>query len=159
MHRPQWFLVVAALVATLVLAGCSNAPGEGTGVERLPITPSVSTQLLDAATNVNMVPIREYSGLTPGFTYYAFDRSTDTYWAGAKLDPKPSGGPPNLPTRAEVANQDDGAYWLFTQPKGGAWTAYQDGAGGPDTPCPATVPAGVLKAWGWPAGGCRPKDF
>ncbi len=159
MRRPQRFLVLAALVATVVLAGCTSSPGQGTGVAKLSITPTVSKQLLEAATKENMVPITEYSGLTPGFTYYAFDGSTGTHWAGAKLDPKPSGGPPNLPTQAEVNDQDDGAYWLFTQPKDGAWTAYPDGAVGPDTPCPVTVPAGVLKAWGWPAGGCRPKDF
>jgi len=95
--------------------------------------------------------------LTPGLTYYAYDRSSQTYWAGAQLAPASSSDPSN-PTRAQVASQDDGSYYIFTQPRGGGWSAHATGASGPDTPCPIAVPAAVTAVWGWTAGTCRPAD-
>jgi hypothetical protein len=167
-------------LAALALAGCSNSSSSGTttttstsesatttsstastssttpaAAVNVPVTDQIRTQLLAAGAAVNNIPVTQYSGLAPGLTYYAFDRATNTYWAGARLVPAPSSDPDN-PTQAQVASQDDGAYYLFKQPRGGSWTAYPDGATGPGPDCQLTVPAPVLVVWGWPAGTCRP---
>jgi hypothetical protein len=121
----------------------------------MPITDQIRSQLVAAGAALNNIPVAQYSGLAPGLTYYAFDTSSHTYWAGARLVPAPSSDPSN-PTRAQVASQDDGSYYVFTQPQGGSWTAHAAGNVGPSTPCPVAVPASVLAVWGWPSGSCRP---
>jgi cytoskeletal protein RodZ len=177
-------LIGAVVAATgLLIAGCSSSSSSGqpsttsstsassttssnghrsgtttttaTGTVDLPVTDQIRSQLVAAGAAVNDIPVAQYSGLAPGLTYYAFDRSTGTYWAGARLVPAPSSDPSN-PTRAQVASQDAGSYYVFSQTTGGKWTAYAAGNVGPGTPCPVTVPPSVLAAWGWPAGGCRP---
>jgi hypothetical protein len=56
-----------------------------------------------------------------------------------------------------VSSQDDGAYLLFTGASPTSWTPVNDGLGGVGgTPCPLAIPAGVLAAWNWAAGSCRP---
>ncbi len=92
-----------------------------------------------AGAALNNIPVSEYSGLAPGLTYYAFDMGSDTYWAAARLVPAPS-AEPSAPTRAQVASQDAGSYYVFSRPKGGSWTADAAGNTGPGTPCPVTVP-------------------
>ena len=119
------------------------------------VTTAIRSQLVAAGAAINNIPVGEYTGLTPGLTYYALDHTTGTYWAAAQLVPAPSSNS-NAPTQAQIASQDDGSYYLFTQPPGKGWTAYADGQTGPDTPCPITVPADVVQLWGWPAGSCRP---
>ncbi len=167
-------LLCGGLAAALTLAACSSSSSSGTTTSvsptstasppsstalaaaiNVPVTDQIRTQLLAAGAAVNSIPVSQYSGLAPGLTYYALDRATNTYWAGARLVPAPSSDPSN-PTRAQVASQDDGAYYLFKQPMGGSWTAYPDGATGPGPDCQITVPAPVLAVWGWPAGTCRP---
>ena len=121
----------------------------------VPISHEIRSQLVAAAAALNKIPVSEYSGLASGLTYYAIDRTTTTYWAGARLVPVPS-PEPAAPTQAQVASQDDGSYYLFSHPEGGSWTAYAVGASGPDSPCQVTPPPQVLEAWGWATGSCRP---
>jgi len=123
----------------------------------LPVTDALRTQLVAAGAALNNIAASEYTGLAPGLTYYALDTTTGTYWAAARLVPAPSANPSD-PTRAQVASQDAGSYYLFEQPRGGGWTAYPDGNSGPATPCPMPVPPGVLQVWGWAAGNCRPAN-
>lgn len=124
----------------------------------LAVTETVRAQLVAAGAALNGIPVAQYSGLTPGLTYYALDQATGTYWAAAQLSPAPSSNP-NQPTQAQVASQDDGSYYLFTMAsQGGTWKVYADGNTGPNTPCPVTVPADVLQVWGWAPGSCRPAD-
>ncbi len=178
------FLAGAALAATgLVIAGCSSPSSSGQSssttstsassttastrpastttttrtaeTANVPVTDQIRSQLVAAGAALNKIPVSEYTGLAPGLTYYAFDASSNTYWAGARLVPAPSSDPAN-PTRAQVASQDEGSYYIFTQPKGGGWTVYAAGNVGPSTPCPVAVPASVLAVWGWPSGSCRP---
>jgi len=130
------------------------AAAAAAGAVNVAVTDQVRSQLLAAGAATNGIPVAQYSGLAPGLTYEALDRTTGTYWAGARLVPAPSSDPSN-PTRAQVASQDDGSYYVFRRPPGGAWTAYPSGASGPQTACPVTLPAAVLAAWGWPAGSCR----
>jgi len=105
-----------------------------------------------AGAALNSLPASDYTGLRPGETYYAYDATTATYWAGAGLVPSASSTP------AQVATQDDGAYLLFDRLPGGTWKAYDVGlAGTPEgSACPATVPVAILRLWGWPSGSCRP---
>jgi len=122
----------------------------------VPITDSVRAELVSAASALNNIPASEFSGLAPGLTYYGLDRSTGIHWAGARLVAAPSSDPSN-PTRAQVSTQDEGSYYVFQQASGGTWTAYAAGNTGPGTACPVTIPAPVLRVWGWPSGSCRPK--
>lgn len=121
----------------------------------VPVSNQVRTELVTAASALNNIPASEFSGLAPGLTYYALDRSTGTYWAGARLVAAPSSDPSN-PTRAQVSTQDEGSYYVFKQAGGGGWTAFAAGNTGPGTTCPVTIPPAVLQVWGWPTGSCRP---
>jgi len=121
----------------------------------LPVTDQVRSELVSAGSALNNIPASEFSGLAPGLTYEALDRSTGVHWAGARLVAAPSSDPSN-PTQAQVSTQDQGSYYVFRQPPGGAWTAYAAGNTGPGTACPVTVPTAVLRVWGWQPGSCRP---
>jgi hypothetical protein len=117
------------------------------------VTAEVRDQLLKAGAAVNDIPASDYTGLTPGTTYYAFDPATNTYWAGASLVPSPSS------QRAQVSVQDDGSYLLFSRPANGPWKGWDVGMSGiAGATCPAMVPASILLLWRWTAGTCRPPD-
>ena len=119
--------------------------------EDLPLTKSVIAQLLRAGAALNGLKASDYTGLAAGSTYYAYDSTTMTYWAGAALVPSPKS------QRAQVSVQDDGSYLLFIRPAGKAWTADDVGlAGIGATKCPAVVPTAILALFHWAAGTCRP---
>lgn len=150
----------------VLAASCSSSPGAGPATttthasagpaaENLVISAAVRRELIAALAAQIDVPVSQYTGLAPGLTYYALDRRTGTYWAGAKPVPAPSSDP-DAPTRAQVASQDDGAYDVFDRPPGGHWVAHGTGAAGPGAVCSVTVPPAVLAAWGWAPGSCRP---
>ena len=176
----RWAVGVA-VAGALGLAACSGAPGTsattgapgtsnttgaaGSGTTssttplatavNVPVTDEVRSELVSAGSAVNNIPASEFSGLAPGLTYYALDKSTGIHWAGARLVAAPSSDPSN-PTRAQVSTQDEGSYYVFRQSPGGAWTAYAAGNTGPGTACPVAIPAAVVQVWGWPSGSCRP---
>ena len=136
-------------------SGPSTAAGAGVTsgrAENLTLTAAVRAQLLAAGAALHGLPTSDYSGLSPGTTYYARAPRTGDYWAGAGLVPRPGS------TEAQVGNQDDGAFLIFTRSAGGDWHGWETGvAGGPaGGPCPVTIPAAVLAAWGWPSGTCHP---
>jgi hypothetical protein len=176
---PRKLLATAAVVSfSLALAGCSSGTGQSTSktpasgststtsapkpaassttttalaTRNLVVTPDVRAALLAAGASSENLPVSDYTGLAPGRTYYAYDATTATYWAGAQLIPTSS----SLP--AQVASQDDGAYLLFSRSGSGAWTVTDDGVGAvPGTKCPAPVPADILALWNWPSGTCNP---
>jgi hypothetical protein len=180
MQRGRWSTGALVVLGSLVLAGCSSSTSASnssvttrppvttastaassptttapSGAANIPVTDQIRAQLVAAGAGVNNIPVAQYTGLAPGLTYYALDRATATYWAGARLVPAPSSDP-SSPTQAQVASQDDGSYYIFTQPQGGSWTAHPSGASGGDSPCPVAVPPAVVAAWGWPQGSCRP---
>ncbi len=167
---------VLAFAGVLAATGCSNStsaststmttssPGTATTstpaglaarTANVAVSAAIRAQLVTAGAALNNIPASEYSGLASGLTYYAFDPATDTYWAGARLDPAPSPNP-SSPTQAQISSQDAGSYYLFQRPVSGSWKAYAAGNTGPGTACPVVVPAAVLAAGGWPAGSCRP---
>jgi hypothetical protein len=167
------------MVGAVALAGCSattgkaghgattSAPATTTSTSRptttttvpttsnLVVTDAVRSQLVAAGAALNSLPPSDYTGLRPGETYYAYDAATQAYWAGAGLLPSPSSIP------AQVSTQDDGAYLLFTRPKGGAWKGYAVGVAGPPegSACPVAVPGAILSLWNWAPGSCRPSTI
>jgi hypothetical protein len=115
------------------------------------VTPAVRSQLVAAGAEMHKLTSSDYMGLAKGDTYYAYDPSTQTYWAGAALVPRPSS------MRAEVGNQDDGAFLDFDRKPGGGWRAYPAGVpGSTEYTCAVKVPPAVLTVWGWPSGTCNP---
>lgn len=116
-------------------------------VRNLVATDRFRRRLLAAGAALNDLPATDYTGLSRGLTYYAYDPATHTYWAGAALDAKPTA------TRALIAGQDAGSYLLFWRRQGDPWRAGTDG--GPiGTAC--ALPPAVGRVWGWGTHGCRP---
>ncbi|HVA53023.1 MAG TPA: hypothetical protein VNF05_05860 [Acidimicrobiales bacterium] len=131
----------------------TSAPPAIASVTRdLVVTPAVRSSLLDAAAAYHQLPPSDYVGLDPGTTYYAYDPTTNRYFAAAGLRPS------STSMAAQVGTQDDGAYNLFTRAAGTrTWTVYNDGLGGVQgTKCPLAVPSTVLKVWGWKSNTCYP---
>ena len=183
--KPHGYALSAVVVGALALAGCSSSSSSAptttttttaasttstTGAAtstttststpqavNQPVTDAIRAELLAAGAALNNIPVSEYTGLAPGETYYAVDGSTGTAWAAARLVPAPVANGAQ-PSQAQIASQDDGSYTLFRREPGGSWTAFADGNTGPSTPCPVTVPAAVVTAWGWPTGSCRPSN-
>jgi hypothetical protein len=119
----------------------------------LAVTDQLQAELIQVVETEGGLPAGSYTGLVPGETYYAYDPSTDTYWAGAALVPSTAS------EQAQVSVQDDGSYHLFEQVGSGAWNDFEVGFTGIDnTACPVAVPPAVLALWGWAANTCRPAD-
>lgn len=132
-------------------SGTTTSGGSASSATNLVATATVKSQLLAAGAKMHHLPVSDYSGLVKGITYYAYDPSTKTHWAGAGLIAKPGA------TQAQVGDQDDGAYLVYKQPTGAAWHAYPAGIpGSTQFTCMVTPPAAVDALWGWPAGTCHP---
>jgi len=144
----------SAPVATTTTAG-STTTEAAAAASNLVVSSAIRSQLVAAGAALDSLPASAFTGLRPGETYYAYDALTQTYWAGAGLLPSSSS------TRAQVATQDDGAYLLFTRPRGGAWKGYAVGVAGPPggSACPVAVPSAILSLWNWPPGSCRPSTI
>jgi len=141
--------------STTAAGSSSTTSAASATAANVPVTDQVRSELVAAAASLQSIPVAQFSGLAPGLTYYGQDKTTGTYWAGARLVAAPSSDPSN-PTRAQVSTQDEGSYYVFQKPSGGSWTAYAAGNTGPGTACPVTIPPAILQVWGWPAGSCRP---
>jgi hypothetical protein len=117
----------------------------------LELTDAIRAQLVAAAAKLNGLPASAYLGLVQGESYYGFDPATNTYWAGAALNPSPSS------ERAQVSVQDDGGYYIFEEPAGGSWTASAEGmAGIGGSTCSVHLPPALVALWHWSAGACHP---
>jgi len=157
--RKKAFISALALVASLALGACGSSgsaaptttttsstttPTSANQVRNLTVTPAVRAALLAAGAASHGLSVADYTGLAAGQTFYAYDPATGKYWAGARLVPSSSSTP------AQVANQDDGAYLLFTMVPGAKWVVYNDGLGGlAGAHCSIVVPPGVRTVWGW----------
>jgi hypothetical protein len=116
------------------------------------LTPGVRRSLLVSAAAFHQLPVSDYTGLAPGTAYYAYDPVNGTHYAAAGLAASPHS------LQAQIGDQDDGAYLLFTKGAGvGSWKVYNDGLGAAqDSTCPITIPATVLAAWHWKPKSCYP---
>jgi hypothetical protein len=157
-------VVGLAVLCAAVLAGCgSSGSSSGTTttttssqintststslastVENLTVTPAVRSALLAAGAAGHNLPVSDYTKLTPGLTYYAYDPTDGLYWAGAQLQASTSS------MQAQIGLQDDGSYNLFTMVPGHAWITYEDGLGNlAGSSCSIVVPTAVRNVWGW----------
>jgi hypothetical protein len=142
---------IASTTGTASTGTTSPSSGAGTQVaQNLVVTDALRAQLVQAVEATEGLPAGSYTGLAPGETYYAYDPSTDTYYAGAAVVPS------STSYQAQVSAQDDGGYHLFTRVGAtGTWDDQDVGlADSPGATCPLTVPPAVLAVWGWPAGTC-----
>ena len=156
--------VVSLLAATLAVTGCgSGSMGTATGgstpgmgaaapsARNLAVDAAVRSQLVAAGAALHHLKSADYTGLVKGETFYAYVPSTKTFWAGAGLVASPSS------TRAQVGDQDDGAFLDFERRADGTWHAYPAGIpGSTQFTCAVAIPASVLAVWGWPSGTCHP---
>jgi len=129
----------------------ASSTTSATTVQNLAVTDTLRSQLLAAAAAANRLTPADYTGLAPGLTYYAYDPTTGTYWAGAALVPSPSS------QNGQVSVQDDGSYLLFSSSgSSGPWTVHPVGATGGTggAACPA-IPATVVAVWNWTPGTCK----
>ncbi|MGC2486311.1 MAG: hypothetical protein WA359_08720 [Acidimicrobiales bacterium] len=142
--------VIAVVITALWALPAASSPA----AKNLIVTPTVRASLLAAGAASHDLPLKDYVGLAKGETYYGFDEVNKTYYAGAGLDPSPNS------MEAQVASQDDGAYYLFTRASGATkWKIYDDGLGGADgAKCPITLPSAVREVWGWTLK-CSPPGF
>jgi hypothetical protein len=143
---------VATSVAPPASASTNPSPSPSTaGAENLVLTDPIRAQLVAAAAKLNGLPASAYLGLVQGESYYGFDPATKTYWAGGALDPSPSS------QQAQVSVQDDGGYYIFEEPAGGAWTASAEGMAGIDgATCSVHIPPALVALWQWSPGACHP---
>jgi hypothetical protein len=132
-------------------APAASASPSATGAQNLVLTDAIRAQLVAAAAKLNSLPASAYVGLVHGESYYGFDPTTNTYWAGGALDPSPSS------QQAQVSVQDDGGYYIFQEPAGGSWTASSEGmAGIAGAVCSVHIPPALVALWHWSAGACHP---
>jgi hypothetical protein len=169
-----------ALIAALVVAGCGGsgssptvtktvtvtqpATGGGastavsgqttaSGAQNLVVTNAIRSQLLAAGAALHKLPVSDYTGLVKGQTYYALDPATGDRWAGAALIPSKDS------QKAQIGNQDDGAYLVFRRTGSSPWKAWDAGIpGNSNFTCAVTPPAGVLRVWSWAPGTCHPRS-
>ena len=174
MSGARLFGISALLAAAVPLAACSsstsqpataNTTSPATATSSVPpasanaspaaknlvLTTAIRAQLVAAAAKLNGLPASAYLGLVHGKSYYGFDPATNTYWAGAALNPSPSS------ERAQVSVQDDGGYYVFEEPAGGSWTASAEGMAGIEgAKCSVQIPPALVALWHWQAGACHP---
>jgi hypothetical protein len=167
--KTRTLMVLFLAGATLALAACGSSssggssspsssttpattmPGTAATAQNLVVSNTVRTQLLTAGAALHKLPVADYTGLVPKETYYAYDPATSTYWAGAGLVASKNS------KKAQIGDQDDGAYLVFDRPAAGTWRAYDAGIPGDSHfTCSIVVPAGVLTVWHWTAGTCHP---
>jgi len=142
---------IASSAAPPPASANANPSPSPTGAQNLVLTDTIRAQLVAAAAKLNGLSASDYLGLVHGESYYGFDPATNTYWAGGALDPSPSS------QQANVSAQDDGSYFIFSEPAGGSWTAAAEGMAGIDGgTCSVSIPPALVSLWHWTAGACHP---
>jgi len=163
-------VVVATSVVALTaaaLTGCSSSSDAASGPTTAAPSPLASSSSTDGDVAVSLaatpalrstlrgayvaarpgVRLREVEGPRHGTLYYAFDRTTKTYWAIAWFDPSSH-------AREQTATKFQfgmgGA--IFKRKVSGRWHATVHVRA--NLPCPNEVPEAVLQAWHIQAGGC-----
>jgi hypothetical protein len=162
--RPEAPTAVVVGTSTAVVVGTSTAVVVATPsaqaaqpAQDLFFTSAVRASLVEAGASHYGLPASDFVGLAsgPGYydPYYAYDRTTSTYWAAASLVPNPGS------VQAGVVVQDDGAYLIFERAKNGPWAAHDVGYTDTVGTCAAyhvSIPAAVVAVWHWVPGTCHP---
>jgi hypothetical protein len=113
-------------------------------VQNLTVTPAVRATLTSTFVAYKNIAASDITGTAPDSVYYAYDPTTQTYWALAQFTPNTS-----APTQVLVGMQDGGDFGLFSMHAGAAWTVQ---TGGYPPPCAEAkyFPATVMEVWGLP---------
>jgi hypothetical protein len=119
----------------------SASPTESAGIEDLLVTNAVRSQLTAAYVAFRQISVSDVSGTQPNSVYYAYDQTTNTYWAMADFMPAQT-----APQNVQVGFQDGGSSGLFTKIGSGPWQVRQ---GGIPAVCVESqfFPKSVLAAW------------
>lgn len=121
----------------------TSPPASSSGVENLHISSPEKNELTAAYTAFIGVPLSDLKGAAPlpSDTYYAYDPTTDTYWAKASF-----GASTTAPSSVVATFQDRGMTGLFTRVGARPWQVKTTGAA---TYCGVLqfFPVAVLRAW------------
>jgi hypothetical protein len=126
-------------------AGICNVPFTVTGgIRNLAISSAVRSELTAAYVTYKKISPSDVAGTEPGSVHYAYDPTTDTYWALANF--APSG---TAPPKVTVGFQDGASWGFFTKVGAGPWQAQE---GGEPVVCLEVLffPRAVLTAWSLP---------
>jgi hypothetical protein len=115
------------------------------GVRNLVATAQVKAQLTAAFAAAHKLPRSEVAGTYPGSVYYAYDTTTQTYWAAAFFDAAKGD-----PVRVLDSFQDAGSNGLFARTANGTWRFRGSGA---PLACAEEqeLPLAIARLWGVPA--------
>jgi hypothetical protein len=131
----------ASAAASQPAAAPSPTP---TGIQNLVISSAEKSQLTAAYVASRSISLSDLAGGGPeaGSVYYAYDPSTDTYWALAAFAPSSTASQEVL-----VGFQDGGSYGMYRKTGSGSWQVEQPGE--PEI-CGEVkfFPPAVLTAWG-----------
>ena len=123
----------------------SKSTGTPATVQNLVATSAVKAQLTATYVAFHHLSATDVSGTFPGSVYYAFDPTSDAYWAMATFEPSKSAS-----EQVAVNMQDEDAFGLFTRMGDGPWTIQN---GSVPLSCAANrfFPQAVLHLFGIPA--------
>jgi predicted nucleic acid-binding protein len=132
----------AATPAAALTPSASPSPARSAEVRNLLVSQAVRRELTAAYETHMHFSAADVSGTAPGSVYYAFDQSTNSYWAMARFVPAKTAS-----LNVQVSFQDGASEGLFTKARPGSWQAHSGG-----TACVLTqfFPAAVLAAWALP---------
>jgi hypothetical protein len=113
-------------------------------VQNLSVSTAVRSELLTAFAAIKNIPVSDVAGSTPGSIYYAYDPSTQTYWAMGSYEPASTD-----PATVKNSFEDGGETGQFKKIGSGPWQA---GTGGVPPYCAeiSYFPRTVLEAWSLP---------
>jgi hypothetical protein len=115
-----------------------------TGIQNLVISSAEKSDLTAAYVASKSISVSDLAGGGPtaGSVYYAYDPSTDTYWALASFAPSSTAS-----LNVQVGFQDGGSYGMYKRAGSGSWQVEQPGF--PEICGEAKFfPQPVLTAWG-----------
>jgi hypothetical protein len=124
-------------------AATPSATSSSGGVQNLPATAAVKSELLAAFVAAKNIPASDVAGSVPDSIYYAYDPATQTYWAKAIYEPASTD-----PLSVTVNFQDAGSHGFFKKSGSGPWQVELEIG-----PCAniSFFPQAVLVAWDIPA--------
>jgi hypothetical protein len=150
----------AIAVAVPVVTGSSPGPNSTVGptsavghqgIRNLAISNTLRAELTAAFVALWRISPSDVAGTLPGSVYYAYDPTTDTYWALADFAPSVT-----APQRVLVGFQDGGSLGFYTKVGSGPWQV-QTGGAPPRCTEERFFPRAVLTAWSLPTdtAGCQ----
>ena len=147
-HAPYFLVGLLALGIGLGLAGCTASLSKATQTtvarhpENLLASAAPKSDLVAAFAQHDHIPPQDIVGLYPGSLHYAFQPSTNTYWAVAKMEPLIT-----APVAVTVKFQDGGDYVVFARKDRSSWSVV-DLVGEPPCLSRTGLPRAIESLWG-----------